>query len=55
MAEPKLTCTDCGHKWTPGESRHEYDHYRGYGAGHHRDVEAVCVPCHHGRTNRRAA
>jgi hypothetical protein len=45
-----LPCTDCGHIWRPGERRHEYDHYHGYGNGHHEDVQAVCTRCHAKRT-----
>lgn len=41
-----LPCTDCGHVWSPGERRHEYDHYLGYGAAHHLDVQPVCTTCH---------
>lgn len=52
-----LLCADCGHEWTLGQLRHEYDHYLGYSAEHHEDVEAVCTPCHHNRETfrRRAA
>lgn len=49
-----LPCADCGHTWIPGQSRHEYDHHRGYASEHHEDVEAVCTTCHHAReTDRR--
>ena len=41
-----LPCVDCGHIWKPGERRHEYDHYLGYDADHHQDVEVVCTTCH---------
>jgi len=41
-----LPCADCGHVWQEGERRHEYDHYLGYGAEHHYDVESVCTVCH---------
>ena len=41
-----LPCTDCGHRWAPGERRHEYDHHLGYAPEHHYDVEPVCTPCH---------
>lgn len=41
-----LPCTDCGHVWSAGERRHEYDHYLGYAAEHHDDVEPVCTICH---------
>ncbi len=41
-----LPCADCGHTWKPGERRHEYDHYLGYSADHHYDVEPVCTTCH---------
>jgi hypothetical protein len=44
-----LPCTDCGHVWTSGERRHEYDHHLGYGAGNHLMVQAVCSGCHHER------
>jgi hypothetical protein len=44
-----VPCVDCGHAWSPGERRHEYDHYLGYGAGHHLDVQVVCSACHHSR------
>jgi hypothetical protein len=44
-----LACADCGHLWEPGERRHEYDHYLGYEAGHHLDIQAVCSRCHHDR------
>lgn len=47
-------CAGCGHVWTEGERRHEYDHYRGYAAEHHHDVEVVCTSCHHDRDNRRS-
>ena len=55
-----LPCTDCGHVWTKGERRHEYDHYRGYTAEHHYDVQPVCTRCHsardkHPRRKERAA
>lgn len=48
-----LPCTDCGHLWQPGRSRHEYDHHRGYAAEHHEHVEAVCTTCHHARETAR--
>ena len=44
-----LPCADCGHVWKHGERRHEYDHYRGYGAEEQLSVEAVCSTCHHAR------
>jgi hypothetical protein len=50
-----LPCVDCGHRWGPGERRHEYDHYLGYAAAHHLDVEVVCTTCHHEREQARAA
>lgn len=50
-----LPCVDCGHVWQPGERRHEYDHYRGYVAEHHLDVEAVCTTCHCVRHTQEAA
>lgn len=45
-----LPCVDCGHVYTDGERRHEYDHYKGYSAEHHYDVEPVCTICHSIRT-----
>lgn len=41
-----LPCFDCGHVWEKGERRHEYDHYLGYAAAHHYDVQPVCTRCH---------
>ena len=49
-----LPCVDCGHVWTEGSSRHEYDHYLGYAAEHHLDVVAVCKMCHVRRDNLKA-
>lgn len=48
-----LSCFDCGHIYEPGGRRHEYDHYLGYGAEHHLDVQAVCSRCHHIRDDPR--
>lgn len=48
-------CTDCGHVWTEGERRHEYDHHLGYAAEHHEHVEPVCTTCHHAREDERRA
>lgn len=48
-APNKLLCADCSHEWSVGERRHEYDHYLGYAAEHHEDVEAVCTTCHRER------
>lgn len=48
-----VACVDCGHKWSEGQRRHEYDHYLGYDAEHHEDVEAVCSKCHHCRESAR--
>lgn len=45
-----IPCTDCGHVYRHGGGRrHEYDHYRGYGAREHLIVEVVCPGCHHKR------
>lgn len=44
-----LPCADCGHVWTPGERRHEYDHHLGYAAKDHEHVEPLCTTCHHKR------
>lgn len=47
LAHPNmLPCCDCGHIWSTGERRHEYDHHRGYAAAYHYDVEPVCTTCH---------
>lgn len=48
-----LPCADCGHEWSEGERRHEYDHHLGYAAEHHLDVQPVCTTCHHRREERR--
>jgi hypothetical protein len=48
-----LPCSDCGHGYTPDERRHEYDHYLGYAAEHHYDVQAVCTICHRKRGDER--
>ena len=44
-----LPCFDCGHIHTPGERRHEYDHYLGYGPAHHLHVQPVCTNYHQQR------
>jgi len=49
-----LPCTDCGHVWSEGERRHEYDHHLGYAPEHHYDVQPVCTLCHSARDNARA-
>lgn len=41
-----IPCVDCGHVYEKGGMRHEYDHYKGYAAQHHEDVEALCASCH---------
>lgn len=41
-----VPCVDCGHEFIGKGNRHEYDHYKGYAAQHHEDVEAVCKRCH---------
>lgn len=48
-----LPCVDCGHVWSPGERRHEYDHHLGYAAEHHYDVQPVCTTCHRARSDQR--
>lgn len=54
LARPNdLPCFDCGHEWTKGARRHEYDHFRGYESAHHYDVQAVCSKCHHRRARER--
>ncbi len=50
-----VACIDCGHVWSLGERRHEYDHHKGYAAEHHEDVEPVCTTCHHDRERARRA
>lgn len=50
-----LPCCDCGHVWSPGERRHEYDHHLGYSTEHHLDVQAVCTLCHATRDSARKA
>lgn len=46
-----LPCVDCGHI---GSGRpHYYDHYKGYAAIHHLDVECVCSTCHGAREKQR--
>jgi hypothetical protein len=39
-----VPCFDCRH--IGPDRRHEYDHYRGYSAGNHLQVQAVCKRCH---------
>ncbi|AOK61951.1 hypothetical protein WM29_22730 [Burkholderia ubonensis] len=41
-----LPFTDFGQIYALGERRHEYDHYLGYAAEHHLDVQSVCTRCH---------
>ena len=48
-----IPCADCGHIWSEGERRHEYDHHKGYAAEHHLSVEPVCTICHHARESAR--
>lgn len=50
-----LPCVDCGHVWSNGERRHEYDHHKGYAAEHHHDVVPVCTLCHAKRDSKRKA
>ncbi len=52
-APSTLPCSDCGHVWTDGDKRHEYDHYLGYSAEHQLSVQAVCVRCHRARDKAR--
>lgn len=46
-----VPCTDCGH--IGRDILHEYDHYLGYAAINHLEVQCVCVPCHNEREQRR--
>jgi hypothetical protein len=48
-----MTCIDCGHIWSKGERRHEYDHHLGYDPAHFADVESVCTTCHTRREEQR--
>lgn len=48
-----LPCVGCGHIWNEGERRHEYDHYKGYAAENHFEVEPVCTLCHRARVDDR--
>lgn len=50
-----LPCADCGHEWTDGAKRHEYDHYLGYAAENQEKVQPVCSTCHHKREVARGA
>ncbi len=50
-----LPCADCGHIWSEGERRHEYDHHEGYAAEHHGSVQPVCTTCHAARDSAKAA
>jgi hypothetical protein len=45
-----LPCFDCGHAGP--DRRHEYDHYLGYSAEHHENVQSVCARCHARRERR---
>lgn len=53
-APASLPCHDCGHLGR--DRRHEYDHFLGYAAEHHGDVQPVCSRCHgiRGRARREA-
>lgn len=54
IPEPNsVPCKDCGHAWSEGSRRHEYDHHMGYASAHQLDVEAVCSTCHRRRTAER--
>jgi len=46
-----IPCTDCGHIGT--NIPHEYDHYLGYAAINHLQVQCVCFPCHRKREQQR--
>lgn len=49
-----IPCADCGHRWKPGQRRHEYDHYLGYASEHHLHVESVCTWWRARRARKRA-
>ncbi len=53
-APNSLPCADCGHVWSAGERRHEYDHYKGYAAENHLAVQPVCTLCHAKRDGAKA-
>lgn len=42
-------CVDCGHMYSDGERRHEFDHFMGYDAENHLMVQVVCTTCHAAR------
>ncbi len=42
-----LPCAACGHKWEPGEKRHEMHHHQGYGCDSHEKIVILCSTCHH--------
>jgi hypothetical protein len=48
-----LACCDCGHIWSEGQTRHEYDHTHGYEPANALTVEAVCTRCHNRRGRER--
>lgn len=48
-----IPCYDCLHIWNAGERRHEYDHYLGYSAENHLEVQSVCTTCHGSRERNR--
>lgn len=48
-----VPCTDCGH--IGDNYRHEYDHFLGYDAINHLNVQCVCQPCHRKRERQRKA
>ena len=49
----RVPCVDCGHVWSPGDRRHEFDHHLGYDHDHHETVEIVCTVCHARRESER--
>lgn len=44
-----LPCTNCGHVYSPGERRHEWDHYLGYDRENWFSVVVLCTRCHHAK------
>jgi hypothetical protein len=39
-------CAQCGQRWQPGASRHEYHHVKGYEQAHWLTVAVHCARCH---------
>jgi hypothetical protein len=50
MEDGLAVCAD-GH--IGPDKPHQYDHYLGYSAEHHTDVQAVCIDCHTARDSQK--